>query len=64
MNLTAAYAIAVRASEYAGSEDILEDIVERCVTDVRSKKYDAYDGGGPGNGAGGFGGGDPNYDDY
>ena len=54
----------MRASEYAGSEDILEDIVERCVTDVRSKKYDAYDGGGPGNGAGEFGGGDPGYDDY
>lgn len=42
----AAYAIAVRASEYAGSEDILEDIVERCVLDVRSKRYDAYEGGG------------------
>lgn len=42
----AAYAIAVRASEYSGSEDILEDIVERCVMDVRSKRYDAYEGGG------------------
>lgn len=38
----------MRASEYAGSEDILEDIVERCVLDVRSKRYDAYEGGGGG----------------
>lgn len=45
-SFVAAYAIAVRATEYAGSEDILEDIVERCVLDVRSKRYDAYEGGG------------------
>jgi len=30
----AAYAIALRTSEYAGYEDVLEDIVERCVSEV------------------------------
>jgi len=32
----AAYAIAVRTSEYDLPEDLLDDIVERVVTDVRS----------------------------
>ena len=34
----AAYAIAVRVSEYGGSETILDDIVERCVSGVKRRR--------------------------
>lgn len=35
--LAAAYAIAVRASEYGENDALLEDIVERCVMGVKTR---------------------------
>ena len=34
LNYIAAYAIAVRASEYGGTEEELEEMVARCVSEV------------------------------